>query len=69
MAVIEPTVGSVRRPAAAVSGAVTGTLLVREPTDCRSIWRRGQYRRTDPDSNIRPQLMRWKAPRHHYKPG
>jgi hypothetical protein len=29
MAVIEPTVASVRRPAAAVSGALTGTLLVR----------------------------------------
>jgi hypothetical protein len=38
-----------------------------EPTDCRSIWRRGYYRGTDPDPNIRLQIMRWKAPRHHYK--
>ena len=29
-----------------------------EPTDCQSIWRRGYYRGTDPDPNIRLQLMR-----------
>jgi hypothetical protein len=28
-----------------------------EPTDCRSIWRNGHYRGTDPDPNIRLQLM------------
>jgi hypothetical protein len=29
-----------------------------EPTDCQSIWRRGYYYGTDPDPNIRLQLMR-----------
>jgi hypothetical protein len=28
-----------------------------EPTDCESIWRYGHYRGTDPDPNIRLQLM------------
>jgi hypothetical protein len=31
-----------------------------EPTDCKSIWRRGRYRGTDPDPNIRLQLMRYR---------
>ena len=30
------------------------------PGDCQSIWRRGYYRGTDPDPNIRPQLMRYR---------
>jgi hypothetical protein len=48
-------------------GPGTGPYWSGEPTDCRSIWRRGHYRGTDPDPNIRLQIMRWKAPRHHYK--
>jgi hypothetical protein len=31
-----------------------------EPTDCRSIWRHSRYRGTDPDPNIRLQLMRYR---------
>jgi hypothetical protein len=29
-----------------------------EPIDCKSIWRHSRYRGTDPDPNIRLQLMR-----------
>jgi hypothetical protein len=29
-----------------------------EPTDCRTIWRHHRHRGTDPDPNIRLQLMR-----------
>jgi len=29
-----------------------------EPTDCRTIWRHHRHRGTDPDPNIRFQLMR-----------
>jgi hypothetical protein len=29
-----------------------------EPTDCKSIWRHSRYRGTDPDPDIRLQLMR-----------
>jgi hypothetical protein len=39
-------------------GPGTGPYWSGEPTDCRSIWRRGHYRGTDPDPNIRLQLMR-----------
>jgi hypothetical protein len=39
-------------------GPGTGPYWSGEPTDCRSIWRRGYYRGTDPDPNIRLQLMR-----------
>ena len=31
-----------------------------EPTDCQSIWRHSRYRGTDPDPNIRLQLMRYR---------
>jgi hypothetical protein len=39
-------------------GPGTGPFWSGEPTDCRSIWRSGHYRGTDPDPNIRLQLMR-----------
>jgi hypothetical protein len=39
-------------------GPGTGPYWAGEPTDCNSIWRRGYYRGTDPDPNIRQQLMR-----------
>jgi hypothetical protein len=39
-------------------GPGTGPYWSGEPTDCRSIWRRGYYCGTDPDPNIRLQLMR-----------
>ena len=39
-------------------GPGTGPYWQGEPTDCESIWRRGYYRGTDPDPNIRLQLMR-----------
>jgi hypothetical protein len=39
-------------------GPGTGPYWSGEPTDCRSIWRNGHYRGTDPDPNIRLQLMR-----------
>jgi hypothetical protein len=39
-------------------GPGTGPCWSGEPTDCRSIWRRCYYRGTDPDPNIRLQLMR-----------
>jgi hypothetical protein len=39
-------------------GPGTGPYWSGEPTDCRSIWRRGYYRGTDADPNIRLQLMR-----------
>ena len=39
-------------------GPGTGPYWQGEPTDCKSIWRRGRYRGTDPDPNIRFQLMR-----------
>jgi hypothetical protein len=38
-------------------GPGTGAFWSGEPTDCESIWRRGYYRGTDPDPNIRLQLM------------
>jgi hypothetical protein len=38
-------------------GPGTGPYWSGEPTDCRSIWRHGHYRGTDPDPNIRLQLM------------
>jgi hypothetical protein len=39
-------------------GPGTGPFWSGEPTDCRSIRRNGRYRGTDPDPNIRLQLMR-----------
>jgi hypothetical protein len=42
-------------------GPGTGPFWLGEPTDCKSIWRRGHYRGTDPDPNIRLQLMRYRA--------
>jgi hypothetical protein len=39
-------------------GPGTGPFWAGEPTDCASIWRHGHYRGTDPDPNIRLQLMR-----------
>jgi Spy/CpxP family protein refolding chaperone len=39
-------------------GPGTGPYWSGEPSDCNSIWRRGYYRGTDPDPNIRQQLMR-----------
>jgi len=39
-------------------GPGTGPFWAGEPTDCESIWRHGHYRGTDPDPNIRLQLMR-----------
>jgi hypothetical protein len=39
-------------------GPGSGPYWAGEPTDCRSIWRRGYYRGTDPDPDIRLQLMR-----------
>jgi hypothetical protein len=39
-------------------GPGAGPFWSGEPTDCRSIWRRGHYGGTDPDPNIRLQLMR-----------
>jgi hypothetical protein len=39
-------------------GPGTGPFWQGEPADCESIWRRGYYRGTDPDPNIRLQLMR-----------
>jgi hypothetical protein len=39
-------------------GPGTGPYWSGEPSDCNSIWRRGYYRGTDPDPNIREQLMR-----------
>jgi hypothetical protein len=39
-------------------GPGTGPYWAGEPSDCNSIWRRGYYRGTDPDPNIRQQLMR-----------
>jgi len=41
-------------------GPGTGPNWVGEPTDCQSIWRNGRYRGTDPDPNIRLQLMRYR---------
>jgi hypothetical protein len=41
-------------------GPGTGPQWVGEPTDCQSIWRNGRYRGTDPDPNIRLQLMRYR---------
>jgi hypothetical protein len=41
-------------------GPGTGPFWSGEPTDCQSIWRRGYYRGTDPDPNIRLQLMRYR---------
>jgi hypothetical protein len=41
-------------------GPGTGPGWSGEPTDCQSIWRRGRYRGTDPDPNIRLQLMRYR---------
>jgi hypothetical protein len=41
-------------------GPGTGPYWAGEPTDCRSIWRYGRYRGTDPDPNIRLQLMRYR---------
>jgi hypothetical protein len=41
-------------------GPGTGPFWLGEPTDCQSIWRRGYYRGTDPDPNIRLQLMRYR---------
>jgi hypothetical protein len=38
-------------------GPGTGPFWAGEPTDCESIWRHGRYRGTDPDPNIRLQLM------------
>jgi hypothetical protein len=38
-------------------GPGTGPFWAGEPTDCDSIWRRGYYRGTDPDPNIRLKLM------------
>jgi hypothetical protein len=38
-------------------GPGTGPFWAGEPTDCASIWRHGHYRGTDPDPNIRLQLM------------
>ena len=38
-------------------GPGTGPFWSGEPTDCDSIWRRGYYRGTDPDPNIRLRLM------------
>src|ERR1700720_675790 len=38
-------------------GPGTGPFWQGEPTDCESIWRHGHYRGTDPDPNIRLQLM------------
>jgi Spy/CpxP family protein refolding chaperone len=39
-------------------GPGTGPYWSGEPSACNSIWRRGYYRGTDPDPNIRQQLMR-----------
>jgi hypothetical protein len=39
-------------------GPGTGPFWQGEPTDCELIWRRGYYRGTDPDPNIRLQLTR-----------
>jgi hypothetical protein len=41
-------------------GPGNGPFSLGEPTDCRSIWRRGYYRGTDPDPNIRLQLMKFR---------
>jgi hypothetical protein len=41
-------------------GPGTGPEWQGEPTDCRSIWRNGRYRGTDPDPSIRLQLMRYR---------
>jgi hypothetical protein len=41
-------------------GPGTGPNWAGEPTDCQSIWRNGRYRGTDPDPNIRLQLMRYR---------
>jgi hypothetical protein len=41
-------------------GPGTGPHWQGEPTDCRSIWRNSRYRGTDPDPNIRLQLMRYR---------
>jgi hypothetical protein len=38
-------------------GPGTGPYWSGEPTDCQTVWRRGYYRGTDPDPNIRLQLM------------
>jgi hypothetical protein len=42
-------------------GPGTGPSWAGEPTDCQSIWRNNRYRGTDPDPNIRLQLMRYRA--------
>ena len=41
-------------------GPGSGIYWQGEPADCQSIWRRGYYRGTDPDPNIRLQLMRYR---------
>src|SRR5271154_7645220 len=41
-------------------GPGTGPYWQGEPTDCKSIWRRSHYRGTDPDPDIRLQLMRFR---------
>ena len=41
-------------------GPGTGPYWQGEPTDCKSIWRHSRYRGTDPDPNIRMQLMRFR---------
>jgi hypothetical protein len=41
-------------------GPGTGPHWQGEPTDCQSIWRNSRYRGTDPDPNIRLQLMRYR---------
>jgi hypothetical protein len=41
-------------------GPGSGPFWLGEPNDCDSIWRRGYYRGTDPDPNIRLQLMRFR---------
>jgi hypothetical protein len=38
-------------------GPGTGPFWSGEPSDCQTVWRRGYYRGTDPDPNIRLQLM------------
>jgi hypothetical protein len=41
-------------------GPGTGPSWQGEPTDCKSIWRCSRYRGTDPDPDIRLQLMRYR---------
>ena len=45
-------------PARGDPGPGNGPIWQGEPSDRKSIWRRGYYRGNDPDNSIRQQLMR-----------